>query len=112
MIDILRDQISIQIKFQQPSIELTKEYKSKAFEQHYYRFYEQNNDEIAMISEFVLEDISLAHMEEIQTICETLYDKYHKKVNVYLLAVDSPLRCGSHWKKQTTADFAVNYCRC
>lgn len=111
MIDILRDQIHIQEKFKS-EIELTKELGSDSFKHHYYRFYEQNNNELAMISEFVLEDITTGHMEEIQTICEILYKEHHKKINVYLVAVDSPLTCKSNWKKPTAADFQVNYCMC
>ena len=116
MIDILKDEISLKEKFGIDNVELIKGIDLVDVDKenliHYYRAYEQNNDEISIFTEFVLEDITQEIMEEIQDICEKLYFKYNKKVNVYWLEVDCRWRMRNQWKKETEAKFEVNSCWC
>ena len=74
------------------------------------KVYKQNDGEIAVVMDFIHENITETTLEYLQGICEYLYFKYDETfVNMYIIALGSRVLVNEHFIP-SKAKFSIKMC--
>lgn len=103
MLDIVLDEARVQL-FVNKDINFVEELMEEQ------KVYRQNNGEIAIVMDFIHENITETTLEYLQNICELMYSKYDEiPVNMYVITLD----CTVLVKERTMpspAKFSIKMC--